>query len=181
MKHCRDYSSINWSEFVEYSSDSITGLCYISNKQQAGRKHSQKAVDSGRIGWVLSYKGSRWLVHRIIACLELGGIKQCDVVDHLDGNPYNNKINNLRVTDQSTNLKNKCKQSNNTSGINGVGIYTRENGSRLVVATFKSHRKAVSKSFHVIDGDESSALMNGANWLQEMQNADGLFTERHGK
>lgn len=53
-------------------------------------------------------------------------IKKDDVVDHIDGNPLNNKIENLRVCSQSVNNKNKSMQKNNSSGITGVN-YCRHN------------------------------------------------------
>lgn len=178
MKHSKDYSSIDWEKIVEYSEESKTGLRYVISKETAGRKSSQTAFNSNRIGWILSYKGSRWLVHRIIRHIKQGGIQKDDVVDHRDGNPYNNLLSNLRITDQSTNLKNKCRQSNNTSGINGVRICSQKHRRRFVRATFKSHGKAQSKSFRITDGD-AAALAEA--WLKGMQQQDGLFTERHGK
>lgn len=42
------------------------------------------------------------------------------VVDHIDGNPRNNKKSNLRICSQGENLLNKSFMSNNTSGFIGV-------------------------------------------------------------
>lgn len=42
------------------------------------------------------------------------------VVDHIDGNAYNNKKNNLRICKQSQNTLNKSFVSSNTSGFIGV-------------------------------------------------------------
>ena len=42
------------------------------------------------------------------------------VVDHKDGNPFNNKKVNLRICTQTENTKNKSFTSNNTSGFIGV-------------------------------------------------------------
>ena len=55
-------------------------------------------------------------------------IKQNYVVDHKDGNPYNNKKNNLRLCEQKENLLNKSFISNNTSGF--IGVSYRENCNR---------------------------------------------------
>lgn len=49
------------------------------------------------------------------------------VVDHIDGNPMNNKKSNLRVCTQTENTTNKSFMSNNTSGFIGVSIDNRYN------------------------------------------------------
>ena len=41
-------------------------------------------------------------------------------LDHIDGNPQNNKIINLRYTNASLNGMNRGKQLNNTTGLKGV-------------------------------------------------------------
>lgn len=42
------------------------------------------------------------------------------LIDHIDGNKLNNKLDNLREANQSQNLQNAKLQSNNTSGYRGV-------------------------------------------------------------
>lgn len=42
------------------------------------------------------------------------------IVDHIDGNPRNNKKNNLRICTQQNNICNKAFMSNNTLGFIGV-------------------------------------------------------------
>lgn len=42
------------------------------------------------------------------------------VVDHIDGNPYNNAFSNLRITTQRVNCKNQARKSTNTSGHTGI-------------------------------------------------------------
>lgn len=41
-------------------------------------------------------------------------------IDHIDHNPANNKIENLRLADNQENRKNRGIQKNNKSGVNGV-------------------------------------------------------------
>lgn len=49
------------------------------------------------------------------------------VVDHIDGNPYNNKKSNLRIYSQKENVINKSFMSNNTSGFIGIS-YRKDRG-----------------------------------------------------
>lgn len=68
----------------------------------------------GKEGYVRSGDKPIYL-HRIIL--------NCDeesIVDHIDGNPLNNRLNNLRVATFSQNMMNRRLQSNNSSGVTGV-------------------------------------------------------------
>ena len=59
--------------------------------------------------------------HRVIFLMQHGYLPK--VVDHIDGNRYNNKIENLRATDQSKNALYARKKSHNTSGVKGVHFH----------------------------------------------------------
>ena len=48
-------------------------------------------------------------------------------IDHINGNPLDNRRENLRVCKHSENLKNMKRYSNNTSGFKGVSWYKRDN------------------------------------------------------
>jgi len=50
-----------------------------------------------------------------------------DMIDHIDGDPTNNRIENLRECTKSENLRNRGKQKNNTSGLKGVYWNKRAN------------------------------------------------------
>lgn len=41
-------------------------------------------------------------------------------IDHIDGNPSNNKIENLRAATRQDNVRNTCIRKNNTTGAQGV-------------------------------------------------------------
>lgn len=58
--------------------------------------------------------------HRIIYMMHHGIVSSEVFIDHMDTNPLNNSIDNLRRSTHSQNLFNRGKQTNNTSGFKGV-------------------------------------------------------------
>ncbi len=74
------------------------------------------------------------------------------VVDHIDGNPRNNRKSNLRITTQGNNVINKSYMSNNTTGFIGVSYRKdrnrydpeiRLNGKRCHLGYCKTKEEAV--------------------------------------
>lgn len=61
----------------------------------------------------------RLLVHRVAFALMVGRWPQGEI-DHIDGDPTNNKWENLRDVSRKENLKNKSRPADNTSGVIGV-------------------------------------------------------------
>lgn len=68
---------------------------------------------------VLQFKKTLWKGHRIALALMNNEFPNGEV-DHIDGNPSNNRFENLRVVDKSQNQMNRAVSKNNRSGIKGV-------------------------------------------------------------
>lgn len=82
--------------------------------------HSWDTIKSGkrryvRTTWRVNGKSKTFLLHRLIMDAPRG-VK----VDHRDGNTFNNCRDNLRLCSNGQNLRNRGKQSNNTTGFKGV-------------------------------------------------------------
>ena len=60
------------------------------------------------------------LLHRYIYELKYGKIPEGFFIDHIDRNPLNNQISNLRLVTPTENRYNKSKYKNNKSGYIGV-------------------------------------------------------------
>lgn len=60
----------------------------------------------------------KFLVHRVIYLMHNGYMPQ--FIDHIDGNPLNNKIENLRPATKAQNCRNRGKSKTNKSGYKGV-------------------------------------------------------------
>ena len=63
-------------------------------------------------------------------------------IDHIDGNPSNNAISNLRLCNSSQNKFNTKKRKDNTSGIKGVHWY-KKYGKWQVNLNFNKTRKSL--------------------------------------
>ena len=66
----------------------------------------------------VQYDKKMYRVHRLIYLMHHNVLPK--YIDHIDGNPHNNRIENLREVTRSENQFNKAMCSNNTSGFRGV-------------------------------------------------------------
>ena len=61
-------------------------------------------------------------IHRLVAIAFLENPDNKKVIDHIDNNPANNNVKNLRWATQKDNSCNRGKQKSNTSGFKGVSF-----------------------------------------------------------
>ena len=81
----------------------------------------------------LSVDGKRYYLHRLAWLYETGSMPE-DCIDHIDGNPLNNKISNLRCASRKQNQYNMKRNSANTSGYKGVHFHSGTGKWRAVVS-----------------------------------------------
>lgn len=87
------------------------------NGKWAGREAFTAKVSKGYLSGFIFGKSYR--AHRV-AWLLFHGFWPVDQIDHLDGNPQNNRIKNLRAVTERENSKNRRMSSANSSGVSGV-------------------------------------------------------------
>jgi hypothetical protein len=186
----RDYSSIEWSKYFELSDESPSGIKWKAGQGKPGNKGGiagTKCYDCRSKlpgSWqVKAADGAHWLVHRIILVMKEINILG-KVIDHIDGNPFNNKISNLRVTTQMINCQNQRIRITNTSGVAGVSIKVNKQGRTYFGAYWTTNKKRITKYFSIDDfGYEKAFDMacKHRKLMLENLNKDGAnYSERHG-
>jgi len=99
----------------------------------------------------ISIHNKRYYAHRLAWLYEYGYMPK--QIDHIDHNPSNNKISNLREATQKENQKNMSKGKNNTSGVVGVGWHKKSkrwrayicvDGSNISLGYFTLFHEAVN-------------------------------------
>lgn len=195
MKHKRlNYNSVNWSDYFEYSQYSKTCLIWKHGNNCLNEKLRSNSGDPAGVAlyhksgkpraFQVFIKGTNYLVHRIIWCLFYNYIDNNLEIDHIDGNGFNNKIENLRVVDKALNSRNCSLRKDSITKINGV--YKMNNGSdnTYYVATWYFNNKQHSRYFNIEKLGENNALTLATEFRKskvEELNILGMgYTERHG-
>jgi hypothetical protein len=109
-------------EYLSQIFDYCDGELYWKVKKSDKIKIGQKAGSKSTNGYYnLRIDGVCYKLHRVIYAFHFDSVPE--QLDHIDGNPSNNKIENLRPCNYSENGRNRAKQVNNTSGYKGVSFH----------------------------------------------------------
>lgn len=157
----------------------VRPIRHFQSKQSWGRWNTLYAgkvagtKKRGDYGYtVLKINGVAYLAHRVIWALWHGSFSQQDI-DHIDGNPSNNHISNLReCSEDFHNQRNRKRNSNNTSG--QMGVVWRADRSRWIAVYYEDRgdRTVAKKLGSFLNFDE--AVQCRLKWEE-----DNNFTHRH--
>ncbi|UGO52666.1 putative HNH endonuclease [Klebsiella phage vB_KpnD_Opt-79] len=151
---------MNWHDIFEY----IDGcIIWRASGNVAGYKRKDGYV-------IVTINGKKILAHRIIYEMNNGDIEPGMQIDHIDHNPSNNRIENLRVVNHQENQSNKSKQSNNTSGVTGVWLHKKS-------GRFVAEIMVEKKKIHIGYFDDK---LNAAKARKDAEIKFG-FHKNHGK
>lgn len=162
------------SEMFEYDETSPSCLRwkkYSGTKYKAGDVAGSKKFDENGNPhkWTVCLKYKLYSVHRIIFLLHNNSADQSLIVNHIDCDPHNNKIDNLELISKAENNKRTKQQvynqprSNNTSGIIGVR-FCKIGNTNYVTAYCSKNGKAIYKSFSINKLGEEEALKQAIAW-----------------
>lgn len=105
-----------------------------------------------------------YLNHRLIFLMHKGFLPE--ILDHIDGNPLNNDINNLRPATKNQNQHNRKINKNNTTGFKGV-VFDKKLGKFYCRICIDGKRKAIG--YYSTAKEASDAI------FEERQKAHGEF------
>ena len=190
---------INWTDYFVYDSNSETGLRWAVDIL-AGKTGKTKIVARGdAAGCFTSNKngtrkcidvrvnGRLYKAHRIIYEMVCEEIPPGMVVDHKDQNPWNNRIENLRVIPKKKNHRNTKRVSSNTSGKTGVHWHTMNKGKHTyAVGRVMVDSKEYSARFGTHHHGLLPSFLMACEWrdrkVTELNaTLDAGFTELHGQ
>jgi hypothetical protein len=87
------------------------------------------------------------------------------VADHINNKKFDNRFENLRIVTQAQNLKNMTKRISNTSGKQGVSIWTTPNSKKFWKAQITDNEgKRMAKQFSVTDLGNDEAKKLAIEW-----------------
>lgn len=126
-----------WRKLVDYCP--VTGGLFWKVKVPRSLI-GDRADTNGPKGYrQLAHKGKKYLAHRVIFAL-ITGRAPTHYVDHINGDPADNRAWNLRGCEQWQNTINSSIRPNNTSGFKGVSAVISQ-GRTQYRAAIKSHGK----------------------------------------
>ena len=105
------------NELFRYENGKLIWNVQSNNRVKIGQNAgSKKCGRYERVG----INGKLYSTHRLIFLFHHGFLPK--VIDHIDGNTRNNKIENLREATANQNLANSKINKNNKSGVKGVSF-----------------------------------------------------------
>lgn len=186
---------INYSDYFVVDPESPTGLRWrddvvrmYTSKQSgtsvAGQPAGVKRIIKGRSdSIVVLLRGKIYIVSRVIWEMVNGTIPEGYIIDHLDGDALNNKIENLACKTRGENMQNRKLDKRNNTGVPGVSYLESAGVPRYLARYQDQNKKARTKAFRLSKyGDDAFRL--ACEWrlenLKRLNEEYGLkYTDRH--
>ena len=165
-------------EKIIYSEESPSGIIWKETfgKVKAGTCAGTKRSDGyWRVGTNKEY------VHRMIWKLFNGEIAGGMSIDHIDGNPSNNRIENLRLATHKDNMRNTKRNKSNKSGVNGVTLENIKGFEYWSAIWHESDGTPSRKRFSVKELGNDVAFEYAKAHRKGVEERLSHFSERHGK
>lgn len=171
-----NYNQQLFKKLFYYDETSPSGLRYLNENNSFGNAKRYKDDVVGTIRhnkksdkkvWIAKVNKIPYVIHRVVWYIVNGELSEEKVIDHIDGNPLNNKIANLRLVSFEINCRNQARQKNNSSGKTGVHF-----DGNYWVAQWNENGKRKKKKFKL--------FKSASEYRDKMIEKIGGYIERHG-
>lgn len=150
LNYCPDSGNLYWKEVSPHGKVKIGDIAGCKAKRSKGKTGSYYVQ--------VVYMKVQLLGHRLCWLIHYGCL--VEMIDHIDGDPANNKLSNLRSCTNQENSFNRGKNKNNTSGYKGVSL----NKSRgKYQAKIYINNKSVSLGYFLDPKDAHLAYVEGSS------------------
>lgn len=146
---CRYNKNYNFKDHGEYVEVFVGGKSVLLDKSDFSKYYKTLYLReaSNKYYSVYIFEGTKKCLARVLLGVTSSGVQ----VDHINGNPLDNRKSNLRKVSHQENMFNKGDYSNNTSGIKGVnlnkdGLWVARiqvRGKRLFLGSSKDKEKTI--------------------------------------
>lgn len=118
----------------------FTWIKHLSIRTQTEGLGEKEIARTPGVRTVIGFRGRKYLAHRL-AWLYVHGKWPVGLLDHVNGDPSDNRIDNLREASAQQNQANSRRSRNNLSGFKGVSKQTRNNTwrARITVGSEEIH------------------------------------------
>jgi len=131
----------------EYPTYSVTSHGFVRDLRTGNLKIGHNVNGYRQINLCNPTGTKPFLLHRLIAKAFIPNPDNLPEIDHIDRNPINNDISNLRWCNDFTQAQNKGDQKNNTSGYKN--ITSEDNYFRVVIK--RNGKNIARKRFQQLD------------------------------
>lgn len=107
-------------------------LCYYMDGELFWKEKKYRRKMNVPIGHVhhtgykaINFRNKFYYLHRLVWLYHHGFLPP--VLDHIDGNPLNNRVENLRVATRTQNAQNRKLNANSSTGVKGLCFYKKYN------------------------------------------------------
>lgn len=145
-----------FEKWLRYEPD--TGFFFRAVDSTGARKAGERITNAGRDGYLrIIIKGTQYQGHRV-AWIMAGRGEPPAIIDHINGDRTDNRIENLRAADAQLNVVNSRKRANCSSSLKGI---TRHNSGRWQAA-IKFHGKYHHLGMFADEASAHQAYMDAA-------------------
>ena len=114
------HSRLQYDSFMKNIYGSVAGVLSKSNNGKYCR-------------WITKIKNSDYINSRIISAMFNDGLTDSLMIDHINGDPSDNRLCNLRIATRSQNSMNSKAQYGHSLGVKGIRFYQGKYRARITL------------------------------------------------